>query len=256
MDLRPGTDPPWIIAHRGASAVCPENTLNAFDEALKSPINAIELDVQRSADGAAVVYHDRTLGRLGAPRRRVCGMTLKQLQRLDAGTWFDPTYAGVSVVTLDQALSRYGNRVNLMVEIKERGGRPSAAIHQRLARQVADQIINAGLTGRVFILCFGLEVLRAGASHAPALPYVWNLRKPPPLTAHSADLIAPFAALCCKINTLTAPFVAWAHGQGKPVLSYTVNDADTLDKAMNAGVDGLISDHPAWLIAQMKKGLG
>ncbi len=243
---------PWMIAHRGASADCPENTLVAFDRALTAPIDAIELDLQRSADGVPVVYHDRTLKKLGLPRRRVAGLTLAELQRLDAGSWFDPAFEGTRLTTLDTVLSRYGGKVPLMLEIKQRGGERAAGTHRKLARQVVERVLATGLSDRVFILCFGMDLLHDCIAHAPSLRYVWNLEVPPEMTRKTAARMAPLTALCCRINTLTRRFVAWAHGQGKMVLCYTVNDADAVTRALDAGVDGLISDRPAWLASHMK----
>ena len=86
--------PVLVIAHRGASRRRPENTLPAFDEALRLGCDAIELDVQLSRDGVPVVFHDKTLSRAGAGRKRVAGLKLAELRSLDAGVGFDAAYRG------------------------------------------------------------------------------------------------------------------------------------------------------------------
>lgn len=254
QSLVPGQPRPWIIAHRGASADFPENTLAAFAAAAALSVDAMELDVQLSADGVPMVYHDRTLRKLGRPRRRVAGYPLRELKSLDAGRWFAPRFAGEPLATLDAVLERHGGRVPLMIEVKERGGARSAGRHRLLARRVADRVTALGLADDVFILCFGLDLLLDCFTHAPHLRYVWNLDAPPNPTPATMRRIRPLAALCCSIRTLDAAFVAWAHRAGKPVLSYTLNDPDAVAKAMHAGVDGLISDRPAWLAAYLEGG--
>jgi glycerophosphoryl diester phosphodiesterase len=236
-----------VIAHRGASADFPENTMAAFDAAVRHPIDGIETDIQPAADGSLVLFHDRTLGKLGAPRRRVTGMSLKTLKNLDAGGWFDQKFSGEQLVTLNELLDRHGGTVPLMIEIKQRGGQPSAAKHLALAQKVAELLLERDLASRAFMLCFGLDVLLACHNTFPRLNYVWSLKQPTDRTDQLAGRIHPLAALCCSQRTINADWVAWVHEQGKPVWTFTVNDPDTADRVMAAGVDGMISDRPGWL---------
>ena len=87
--LNSPTGRPWIIAHRGASRDCPENTLAAFDEALRQGADGIELDVQFTQDEVPVVFHDKTLTRAGGGRRRVAGLSFRELRELDAAARFE-----------------------------------------------------------------------------------------------------------------------------------------------------------------------
>jgi len=245
--LLPGTHPPWVIAHRGASAERPENTRAAFDLALKAGPEAIELDLQRARDGVPVVWHDRTLRKAGLPRRRVAGLTRAELSALDAGGWFGPAFAGERIPTLEAVLDGYGGRLDLMLEIKLRGGRRSAAGHRALARDVAARVAGRGLTDRTFLLCFGLEVLEAARERVPEARCVWNLDAAPRLTAALKRRIAPLAALCLNVRALTPAFVDRVHGLGKPVLTFTCDTPRDVARALAAGADGIITDRPAWL---------
>ena len=80
---------PLIIAHRGASALAPENTLAAFARALKDDADGLELDVHLARDGVPVVIHDSNLGRTGPSMRNVAEVTSKQLSQVDVGSWFN-----------------------------------------------------------------------------------------------------------------------------------------------------------------------
>ena len=93
-----------IIAHRGSRGNRPENTLEAFQEALKVSSDGIELDVHLSKDGQVVVIHDETVDRTTSGKGYVKDMTLKQLKELDAGSWFDPKYSNARIPTLQEVL--------------------------------------------------------------------------------------------------------------------------------------------------------
>src|SRR5512145_1308110 len=101
MRQKPRASPvPLVIAHRGASAERPENTIAAFDEALRLGADGIELDVQRARDGVPVVYHDRSLRKAGAGLRRVAALDAGELDRLDAGRWFGGAFRGERIPRL------------------------------------------------------------------------------------------------------------------------------------------------------------
>ena len=228
----------------------------AFDEALRYPIDGIETDVQPAADGTPILFHDRTLKKLGAPRRRVTGMDLKALKSLDAGEWFDKKFSAERLVTLDELLDRHGGKTPLMIEIKQRGGQPSAAKHLGVATRVGEALIKRDLVAQSFMLCFGLDLLLACHEQFPQLKYVWNLKEPTDRTEQVAGWIRPLATLCCGQRGIDADWVKWVHDQGKPVWTYTVNDADTADRVIAAGVDGMISDRPDWLCRYVAKRFG
>ncbi len=84
-----GGKKPLIIAHRGASAIAPENTLAAFRRAIDDGAEGIEFDVRLTKDGVPVVLHDAQLNRVGRCEGRVIDFTSKQLQKLDVGSWFN-----------------------------------------------------------------------------------------------------------------------------------------------------------------------
>ena len=94
-----------IIAHRGYSAIAPENTLSAFNAAIQHQADSIEFDVQLSADGVPVIIHDATLDRTTNGTGKVIETTLEQIQKLDAGAWFNPVFANEKIPTFQEVLS-------------------------------------------------------------------------------------------------------------------------------------------------------
>ena len=107
------------IAHRGASAYAPENTLAAFGQALRLGCHAVEFDVRLSRDRVPVVIHDATVDRTTNGRGAVRNMSVAELQRLDAGAWFGPQFAGARVPTLDEALAAVAAPARCAIELKE-----------------------------------------------------------------------------------------------------------------------------------------
>jgi glycerophosphoryl diester phosphodiesterase len=110
---------PFIWAHRGASAVAPENTMASFYAALHSGANGIELDIHLSRDGIPVVIHDLSVDRTTNGQGLVAELTLRELQTLDAGHWFAPMFIGERIPTLFTVLERFSGRLRLNLEIKD-----------------------------------------------------------------------------------------------------------------------------------------
>lgn len=110
---------PFLWAHRGASSLAPENTMAAFSIALECGADGLELDIHLSRDGVPVAIHDETLDRTTAGHGQVGSKTLRQLQLLDAGSWFSAEFAGESIPALEDVLKTFSGRVRLNLEIKE-----------------------------------------------------------------------------------------------------------------------------------------
>jgi len=106
------------IAHRGASTAAPPNTLAAFEKAIELGADGIEFDVHLSADGVPVVIHDFTVNGTTNGSGRVASLTLVQLKQLDAGSYFDPAFAGERIPTLAEVLEAVGSRLLLNIELK------------------------------------------------------------------------------------------------------------------------------------------
>ena len=242
---------PRAIAHRGASRECPENTIAAFDEALRQRCEAIELDLQLTRDGVPVVYHDRTLHKISGRRHRIATRTSSEVQRLDAGSWFDPRFAGQRVPTLTQVLTRYAGRTHLLLELKLRSD-PTTRL--RLARTVAETVLESGATERVHLLCFDPELLEAAARTAREVRTVLNVGRMIPRGTIPADGLARLDAISVDVRALTRPIVAAARRAGLPLLVFTCNSEADVARALRAGAAGIMSDRPGWLRSTLERG--
>ena len=112
---------PWIIAHRGASGEFPENTIIAFWEAIKQNADIIELDVQLTLDNQVVAFHDESVERIFEIRseKSIRDYKLKELKKLDAGSWFDKSFSEIKIPTLEEIISALPQNASLIIEVKE-----------------------------------------------------------------------------------------------------------------------------------------
>lgn len=238
---------PWVIAHRGASRECPENTIAAFDEALRQGCDGIELDVQLSRDGVPVVYHDKTLARAGGGRRRVAQLDRDELDALDVGAGPGERDRRHPIPSLEQVLDGYGRRTRLLVEIKTREGSTGAPRHLLLARTVARLVRRMRLDRELLVLSFDPSVLAACAEEAPRLALVLNLKPPRRMTRPIRARLASLHGLSADVRTLTPSFAAAVRRTGRPLFVYTCNTPRDAARALAAGPAGIMSDRPGWL---------
>ena len=224
-----------VIAHRGASGTRPENTLAAFRqaEALGAPM--VELDVQLTRDREVVVIHDWTLTRTTNGRGRVASRTLAEIQRLDAGSWFDPHYAGERIPTLREVLDAIRASVN--VELKALGS-------DGLEARAYDAVAAANATERVVFSSFHAESLVRLRRYAPdaTIAVLWT-RKRLAAALRLAGRVGATALHIRKEATVAAEVRA-AVAEGLEVRAWTVNDPADFTHLQSFGVSGVFTDFP------------
>lgn len=118
--LKPNNKQGEIIAHRGFSAIAPENTLIAFKKAIENEATGVEFDLQLSGDYHFVIIHDPTVDRISETQGKVAELTLKELKTLDVGSWFNQEFKGEKIPTLREVLDLFANTIlTLYIEVKE-----------------------------------------------------------------------------------------------------------------------------------------
>jgi len=244
---------PAIVAHRGASNDCPENTQAAFEEALRRGADAIELDVQLSRDGVPVVYHDRTLTRAGGGRRQLSALDWSELRELDPGLRFDRRFRGQTLPSLEQVLDRFAKRTRLLIEIKTREGRRGAARHVELAQSCARLVRRRRLERRISFLCFDESLLAAAAEVAPRAQLALNLKPPRRMTEPTRRRLTGLHAASADVRTLTPAFGQAVLDAGLELFAFTCNTPQRVQRALEAGATAIMSDKPAWLATQLER---
>ncbi|WWQ63618.1 glycerophosphodiester phosphodiesterase family protein [Streptomyces sp. Q6] len=249
-------DRPVVVAHRGASAYAPENTLEAVDKADDLGITWVENDVQRTKDGALVVIHDTTLARTTNveqlyPDRapwNVGDFTAAEIAALDAGSWKGAEFTGARIPTLHQYLDRVeDNHQKLLLEIKAPELYPG--IEAQILRQLRKDgwLRHGHVKHRLVLQSFSADSMRSVHAQRPDLttgflgtPAVADL----PAYAEFVDQINP------SHSTISTAYVDAVHALKGPhdkpldIFTWTVNDAATAQRVAGYGVDGIITNTP------------
>ena len=245
-------DAVWSVAHRGASRDCPENTLAAFDEALGQGCDGIELDVQLSADGVPVVWHDRTLSRAGGGRRRVSRLDLEEIRRLQPGAGHGPAFRDERIPTLEEVLRRYAARTRLLLEIKHRHRAVASEPFEELARSVAEQATRCTNARGLYFLSFDPAVLRICATIAPEIPRVLNIRRVAGSLRELATALHQVAVASADVRYVTPAQLRKVREVGVPLWIYTCNTPARVEKALRAGAVAIMSNRPGWLSSYLR----
>ena len=229
------------IAHRGASAYAPENTLAAFDLALDMGVNDIELDVHFTKDNYIVVIHDDTVERTTNGVGYVSGLTLAQLKKLDAGSWFGKGFSEQRISTLTDVLDRYRGQLNFHIEIKARSV-------PGLASKTCDMVRSYGIENNVVITSFWKQWVEEAKSHAPEIKTGWLVPLGPgsPWNDRLVDeaVEAQFDQLCPRAELITPALVNKIQNRGLEVRCHGVFDEDLMRKAVKCDVDGMTINFP------------
>jgi glycerophosphoryl diester phosphodiesterase len=225
-----------VIAHRGASAAAPENTLAAFRLAVDLGADGVELDVRRTMDGQLVVIHDASVERTTDGTGRIAALTLDQMRRFDAGRKFAPAFRGERIPLLSQVFDALRGRLLVDVEVKAAG----------VEAAVLDLIRKTQMQDSVLISSFDAQVVARVRDLAPEMPVG--------LLQSAAD---PYAAVSVRataylpeVTALTADVVASCRSHGLRVITWTVRTEAEAHQALRLGVDGIIADDPT-LIRRM-----
>lgn len=223
-----------VMAHRGASAAAPENTIAAIQGAIDAGAQWVEIDVQESADGQVVVIHDSDLKKIGGSALTVAGSTLEQLQQVDIGSWFGREFSDQRIPTLEQVLQLCKDRINVIIELKYYGKQV------RLEERVAEVVERTGMTGQVMFMSLSYDGIGALRRLRPG----WKVGLLSSVAIGKlAHLDVDFLAL--NGRAATRHMIRQAHKRGKQVMVWTVNDTVAMASMIGRGADGLITDEPA-----------
>lgn len=248
-----------IIAHRGASAHAPENTLAAFQRAIDDGADGIEFDVRLTKDGDAVVYHDRTLQRTAGQYAEVVETNVKDLARLDVGKWFaranesdNPTdFIGETIPTVATALDFLSDFAGV-IYIELKGKEQDIG---RLTERVATCLNERQMSGRVVVKSFKLSAIprikelcpgvRTAALFAPKIRNI--LRKEKYLVRIAEELGAD--EISVHFSLATHKLLQKAERCGIAVVIWTADHPRWVKRAVKLGIKAIITNDPAKLIA-------
>lgn len=237
---------PPVIAHRGASAYAPENTLAAFRKAKALGATWIEFDVMLAACGEVVVFHDETLERTTNGRGKLSDYCYDDLKTLDAGSWFHPQFAAEKIPSLKEVLL-FLEQVPLCanIELKPLPGQEQALVQQVLS--LVNHHWPKHITPPLFS-SFSIEAMRELRKQSPASLLGLLMDR---FLVDGEKIVQTLDCVTVHINqdVINPENLARLKTLAKPIFCYTVNDASRAAELFSWGVDAVFSDCPDKIIS-------
>ncbi|MFF4605594.1 glycerophosphodiester phosphodiesterase [Streptomyces sp. NPDC001339] len=247
---------PETVAHRGASSYAPENTLAAVHQAARLGIEWVENDVQRTKDGELVILHDNSLARTTDaeevfPDRapwNVGDFTLREIEKLDAGSWFGPEFEGERVPTLEDYMDEVErNDQSLLMELKAPELYPGIEVQALRELRRSGWLDRHHIKRRLIVQSFNADSIKMVHTLQPRIKTGF-------LGNPSVADLPKYAKYCDQINpvhtAVTREYIAAVHGLRGPhrraleLYTWTIDDPATAVKVAGLGVDGIITNKP------------
>lgn len=230
-----------VIAHRGASSDCPENTIPAFEKAIEIGADMIELDVQQTADNKIIVMHDETIDRTTNGSGKITELNSDYIMGLDAGSWFNTKFNGTKVPFLDEVLKIAKDKIIVDIEIK----------CSACAEEVLKIVENNQMEDKVIISSFNFDELKtfyAKNNKIRICPLVEEVD----LNYNKSQLYQNFIPSAVIFKWDGRSDYKIIHADDIPVFTYTINDEESINLAADLGVEGIITDKPDLAISVLK----
>lgn len=231
------------LAHRGASAYAPENTMSAFCKSIEFEADGIETDVRISKDGHLILFHDKTIDNKTNGTGTVSQYTLKELMALDTGSWFSEKYKGERLVTLEEFLHFFGRHdIIFAIELKEIG----------IEKQVLDLIYKYDIKEKTTITSFSYENIREVRKIDSDIDIGQLIKK---IDVETIDKLKAIGAkqICPKAILLEKKDVILAKQHNFSVRAWGVKDEALMKKMLDFGVDGMTVNFPDKLKAYLER---
>jgi glycerophosphoryl diester phosphodiesterase len=232
---------PQLIAHRGASAEAPENTLSAIRQAIELKVDWIEIDVHLSKDGVPVVIHDGIIPPriMGKENILVNSLSLKDLKQLDSGLWFHERFKNESIPSLHEVLNELPKGPALMIEIKHENT-PS----QQISHAVIETINSFDSLPPLKIGSFSLEIIQEIQRQAPHLPVMGIVEDTNSINAFLNEKIHHLAIWH---ELLTKETISALLQQNVLIWTFTVDSSERAEFLLSEGIQGIITNNPRTL---------
>lgn len=230
---------PLTIAHRGDPAAAPENTLPAFDAALSSGADVLELDLRMTADEQVVIFHDELLDRTTDASGPLADRTLAELQTLDAGSWYGSAWAGTRIPTFNDFLPLLqASDARALIELK-------GLWTVEAMRPIIAGIYRYGVQDRVVLASFELPTLFELWREAPSISRAVIVRRlPDDPVAFAASVGAKTVVTSLRSFRVDPEAASTLRAAGITVIVYTLNRGDLWQQALDLKVDGVVTDAP------------
>lgn len=230
-----------IVAHRGASGYCPENTLAAFKKAVEVNVDSIELDVRLSKDGVPVICHDAKINRTSNGTGYIHELTLEELKQYDFGSWYGDEFAGERIPTLEEVLVfLQESDVTVNIEIKN-----GPVIQENIEEEMLRLVYKYDFNDRVWISSFDHHSLKkvADLDKHIKIGFIFHMNLINLFDYIDNSGIDPYS-IHPNYFYITEEMLKEAHQRNYKVFAYTVDDVTVGEKYKYMGVDGVVTNKP------------
>ena len=233
-----------IIAHRGASAYYPENTLPSFEGAIAMGADMVELDVQLTSDQEVVVFHDEKISRCTDGRGKIADYSLVSLKKMDAGSWFEKKFKNARIPTLVEVLDICKNKIAVNIEIK------TEAVNKMFFGDIEEKCLkileHKGMREHVVFSSFDPHaIMHLKQIDNTAVAAVLFEKKHYGSKLPSEIMESVNAdAFNCSASELNRKWLINIKSKNIPVNIYTVNDEKNMKKFLGMGVNGIFTNKP------------
>ena len=237
-----------ITGHRGAAGLAPENTLAAINKGISLGADRIEIDLQQTSDGVVVVLHDETVDRTTNGTGEVKNQSFEEIKKLDAGSSFSPDFKGEKIPSLEEVLQTVNGQCDLVIEIKQGNNYYPNIIEHTIAL-----IKKYEATDWCIIHSFNLSALiethrqfpelrlhRLFVAKFRGLPFIYDGS----ISRFDIEKYPYFEEYSIMYAFATKRIIEFLHKHGKKVNVWTVDDKKHINRLINLGVDGIITDRP------------
>jgi glycerophosphoryl diester phosphodiesterase len=262
--MKPTGSKPLIIAHRGASALAPENTLASFKQAIEDGAEGIEFDIQLSKDLVPMVFHDEDLKRIAESDKLVTELDSNELRKIDVGSWFNKLYpekalesfTNERISTLSETL-KYLKDFKGLIYIELKGERVTDI--EGFSKAVCDVIKNSSLLPQIIVKSFNLDILplikkycpdvRTAALFSPTVMIL--LRKEKRLISIATELETD--GLSLHFSLATKKLMRKAKRRDLKVAIWTADNPRWVKRGVKLEIDHIITNNPALLLAKRQE---
>ncbi|WP_418789784.1 glycerophosphodiester phosphodiesterase [Peribacillus frigoritolerans] len=243
------------VAHRGASGYAPEHTIPAYQMGEQMKGDYIEIDLQMTKDGRLVAMHDEKVDRTTNGTGLVKDLTLAEIKKLDAGTWFNEKYPqlakegyeGLKVPTLEEVFKKFGKQANYYIETKSPDVYPGMEEELLQVLEEYKMVDSKGRTKNVLIQSFSKESLMKVHELNPKLPLVqlFSYKTQATISDEELESIKEYAVgVGPNFSKVDGQYVEMVRNHDLQFHPYTVNERADMKKALEWGATGLFTNYP------------
>lgn len=241
-------DTVWLVGHRGAGGLAPENTLSAIKKGLDIGVDAIEVDIQQSKDSIIFILHDETLDRTTNGKGLLKNFKASELKKFDAGSSFSPKFAGEKIPTLDEAFELINGKATFLIELKK-GDEFYPGIEENLVNTIHkfnanDWVIvhsfNTKALQKIHALDSTIRLHKLFIAKLNFIPLMYDGK----FHWTNLDKFSYCEQMSVYYKFINPHLVKFVHSLGKKINAWTVDDTTFTRRLLDMGVDGIITNYP------------